>query len=384
MKPKFIIPQKWISNCIHWFLTLLLFFTFRFSSKSQCIASNVHNPGTIVNDNSTGSLAFSAGTLNNAMTSNDSWATATATIGLLTGTTNYLKATGFGFNIPALATICGVEVEIEKSATGISVLAWITDHRVRLVKGGTVTGNNLADEVTTWTGTDVNGNYGGETELWGTTLTPAEVNSSGFGVAISSSFSGVLGVFPSTRIDNIRMTVHYIPALPTHIISFSSRLKNNNVHLEWKTADEEDGEIITVQRKITGQAQWEDIARFDMHTGNTTKTYSYTDALSEKGNYAYRLRITNNNSVHIYSATKYVSYEGNTVLNAYPNPAGDYICIDNVKDPVSLSIRNLSMQAYKLPVVVTGNKSVKVDTRSLPAGLYFVSCGTQQIKFIKQ
>lgn len=383
MKPVTPKIPFWNYYYIRCYSVFLFLFLISLSSRGQCIPTTTRSPGTVVNDASIGSLDFN--NENNAKVSDASRATATATLALLSGSTNYLKATGFGFTVPSYGIICGIEVEIQKSATGISVLAWIHDNQVRLVKGGSYTSANLA-KGGDWTGpTDNYYTYGSSTEFWGaTTLTPADVNASDFGVAISSSFTGVLGVFPSTRINHIRMTVYYNPILPTHIISFSSRLRNNNVLLDWKTADEEDGEIITVQRTLVGQSQWTDIARFDMHTGNMGKSYSYTDPLIEKGNYSYRLQITNNNGAHIYSATKLVSYAGNAVLSVYPNPAGDFISIDNIKDPQGLLIRNLSMQSFKLPVQLIGNNSVRIDTHSLPEGLYFVNSGTQQVKFIKQ
>jgi hypothetical protein len=378
------IPKTQLKDNTAWycFLSTFLLLSISTVTNSQCIPSTTRNATSAVNDAGVGAVAYSSPS--SISSSNNVRAEADALAVLFAGSTQYLKATGFGFTVPSYASICGIVVEIEKRDGGfLSVGTGIRDSEVRLVKANVVSGTNLATS-NNWPSGEAFYTYGSDNNLWGNTLTPDDVNASNFGVAISAQFNGIAALLPSAQIDNIRMTIHYNPVLPTHIISFSTRLRSNKVLLEWNTADEEDGEIITVQRTPAGQTQWIDIARFDMHTSNTTKTYSYSDVLAEKGNYSYRLRITNNNSVHIYSETKHVSYDGNAVLTAYPNPASGFISIDNIKDPGSLFIRNFSMQLYKLPLLVTGNNSVRIDTRSLPAGLYFASFGTQQVKFVKQ
>ncbi len=364
---------------------LYLFFLFRLlpDSYSQCIALT-RSASAFTNDNSIGTIPFD--NPGRAVSSNDSYADADALAVLFSGTTQYLKATGFGFNIPANSGICGLVIEIERSDGGfLSLGTGLRDHAVRLVVANAVTGNNLAAPGNWGTG-DAYISYGNSTDelVWGETLTPAIVNSSNFGIAIAAKFNGIAALIPSADIDHIRMTLYYNPTLPTHIISFSSQLNKNNVRFDWKTAEEEDGEIITLQRKREDQHAWLDIARFDMHSGNSSKAYTYTDALTSNGNYSYRLRITNINSEYIFSETKHLSYNGKTGLSLYPNPAADFIIIENVKDPQSLVIRDLSMRSLSLPRQLTGNGTIRIDTRLLPPGVYFAGSGADCLKFLKR
>lgn len=78
------------------------------------------------------------------------------------------------------------------------------DTTLKLVKGGSVAGSNKAT-ADQWPTTFAYANYGGSLDLWGTTLTPADVNASNFGVVLSAT----LTTGAELRVDTIRMTVYY-------------------------------------------------------------------------------------------------------------------------------------------------------------------------------
>lgn len=111
---------------------------------------------------------------------------------------------------------------------------------IRLVKGGVISGSDLSDGAAWPTPAEGYLSYGGSSNLWGLSLSPADVNSSNFGVVLScvgfltshylkatnfgftipagATINGVLvepqvlrnGVFNATaNIDYIRITVSY-------------------------------------------------------------------------------------------------------------------------------------------------------------------------------
>lgn len=134
----------------------------------------------------------------NAAMSDDAY----VTVGLLLGEVgHYLKATGFGFAIPPDATIDGILVEIERSSTLISATQ---DSSVKLVKAGTAGGAERATGGT-WPTSDAYASYGGPTDLWGQTWTPADINASTFGVAVAASAA----LAATGRIDHVRITVYW-------------------------------------------------------------------------------------------------------------------------------------------------------------------------------
>ena len=158
-----------------------------------------NSPSTIVDDSSVGTETWS--NPGNAAASDDS--RATVTVGAGVTPSHYLKATNFGFAIPAGATINGITVEVELSATQLNR---VTDNAVRIVKGGTI-GSTDKSSGTTWPTTEAYRTYGGAADLWGETWAYSDINDSTFGFAISCGATG-----SGTRdgqVDHIRITIDY-------------------------------------------------------------------------------------------------------------------------------------------------------------------------------
>jgi hypothetical protein len=132
---------------------------------------------------------------------------ASAALSAINNTTHYLKATSFGFAVPGGATVTGVEVEV--SRTDVDETESVTDFSVRLVKGGVVSGDDKASGDRWPAGSLEVALYGSDADLWGLTLTPADVNASTFGAVVSAATSGGAG---SAAVDFIRVTVHYTTA----------------------------------------------------------------------------------------------------------------------------------------------------------------------------
>jgi hypothetical protein len=161
--------------------------------------SQTRSPGTIVDDASYGTVTW----LNpgNAASSDNLYAgTALGYVGPTQ--THYLKATNFGFTIPAGMTITGIKVEIERKALG-----QVVDNRVRLVKAGVVQSTDKASS-TPWPSTDAYASYGGDGDTWGNAWTVQDINDSGFGVVLAATIGdGVDAARPF--VDHIQITVYY-------------------------------------------------------------------------------------------------------------------------------------------------------------------------------
>lgn len=142
----------------------------------------------------------------NALTSNDSYATASVGDMLVNSqTTQTLVVTGFNFTIPQSASIIGITVGIEAKGDNSNVK--IT--RVQLTKSGTGSvGDNKANNTYVST-SDVIYNFGGQQDLWNTTWSVAEVNSNTFGVGVEMTYSPVLEEFVTAYIDSIQIRIDY-------------------------------------------------------------------------------------------------------------------------------------------------------------------------------
>jgi len=120
---------------------------------------------------------------------------------------HYLKATNFGFSIPGGSVITGILVIVTRKESGSNVCK---DNRVRIVKGGVIGSTdraNAAEWPTVAAAVEYGGDgSGGSTDLWGETWTPADINASNFGMAISALGLTAGG---SASIDYISITVFY-------------------------------------------------------------------------------------------------------------------------------------------------------------------------------
>jgi hypothetical protein len=155
--------------------------------------------------------AAGAGTVNwtnptNIYSANSVYATAAIAS---TAISYNLLATGYGFTIPNTATINGVSVSVTKFATTSANNA-IQDQAVSLVIGGATAGSNLGT-TTTWPSANTAVAYGGVTNTWGNSLTPAIVNASNFGVAVAAKNVHASGSSASLTadVDYISLTVSY-------------------------------------------------------------------------------------------------------------------------------------------------------------------------------
>jgi PKD repeat protein len=123
--------------------------------------------------------------------------------------TESLKATEFGFQIPINARVTGVRVSIRRRAD--QVLApdadLVYDHHVQLLKNGASGGSDRKKNAA-WSTNYVAAGYGGATDLWGRSWTPAEINAKGFGVALQVEMPETW-LARSARVDHITITVTY-------------------------------------------------------------------------------------------------------------------------------------------------------------------------------
>jgi hypothetical protein len=266
-----------------------------------------NSPGTISNEVVTGSKGAWT-TMTNAASSNDAYALS-ATMSTAGDYTDRLVATNFGFSVPAGNTIIGITATVEKSFTGGNN---VTDREVMLVKGGvTQTGTNKA-LVTNWPTTDAVSTYGNSTDLWGNTWTLADINDSGFGIAVAAQRVSAPGAPQTARIDHITITVSYTTTLPVDIKDFSARrnIQTQSVTISWKTVHEENMAHYTVERSGNGSSYYAISTTNAVAGGAFEKNYIVSDNAPLTGSNFYRLLSTDKDGSKKYSAAVVVKNSG--------------------------------------------------------------------------
>ena len=120
------------------------------------------SPTTATNDTGVGTTAWTITSVTNCTCAVDKT------------TSNYLEMTGYGFGIPTASSVSGIEVTVtcSNSGSGVSTL------NAQLLLAGSIAGTSKsASPIATTT-------FGGASDLWGGTWSEAQVEGSGFGVAI--------------------------------------------------------------------------------------------------------------------------------------------------------------------------------------------------------
>jgi hypothetical protein len=118
-------------------------------------------------------------------------------------TTHYLLCTNFGFTIPKGSRINSITVTWRKFGNG-------SDRSVKIVQNGSAAGTDQSTGAA-WPGSATDVPYSGG--LWGATWTAGDgattdVNSTGFGAAISAGSVSFLG---TVNVDSVTVTIDYTP-----------------------------------------------------------------------------------------------------------------------------------------------------------------------------
>jgi hypothetical protein len=203
-----------ISSCFAICLSGLLLTLPATIAKAQCpgTAAGYTIPTVSINVATTGTDSWNNPW--NALSDNNSYATmsnAALLIGGTVRTSNFLLLRNFGFDLPANAQVCGVQVEIRKFSSDNTGSNYTRDLDIRLLKNNQVVGINHANTGVNWPATETAFTYGTNADLWGATLNGFDVNNNGFGVAISieSRAAGLLLPTVISYIDQVRLRVYY-------------------------------------------------------------------------------------------------------------------------------------------------------------------------------
>lgn len=180
------------------FISALLFPSFCFA-----LTAGPNYAGTAANDTSSGTVAWTDPT--NATASDDVRATITTGASNIS---NYIKATNFGFSVPAGSTIDGILVEIEEDRNGQENGSG-RESGIKIVKAdGTIGTTNKSTGAALPT-TDTFVSYGGAADLWGEAWTSTDTNDVDFGAVFN-----VWGVTNTGQqvVDSFRITITYTAA----------------------------------------------------------------------------------------------------------------------------------------------------------------------------
>lgn len=107
--------------------------------------------------------------------------------------------------------------------------------------------------------------------------------------------------------------------LPVSLITFTGKLVNSHVDLNWVTAQENNVSRYDVERSFNG-SDWSSIGVVNARGGNSD--YALQDLQPSSKNY-YRLRIIDNDGMVKYSNIVLINLKGKAGIVVYPSPSSD-------------------------------------------------------------
>ncbi len=176
--------------------------------------------------------------------------------------------------------------------------------------------------------------------------------------------------------------------LPIELVSFDAEVESENVRLNWTTATEINNDYFEVERSTNGTG-FEPILTQN-GAGNSSTIIHYTDLDRNPlfGLSYYRLKqvdfdgkVSNSNIISV-NFDKLLKKD----VMVYPNPSKDFIGIHGTEEEL-LEIRIIDLMGHDLTAQTTiekeNSKSLTVDLKNLPAGIYLVQTKSQAIRFTK-
>lgn len=159
--------------------------------------------------------------------------------------------------------------------------------------------------------------------------------------------------------------------LGVSLIRFDATLKNNQVILDWTTAQEEDNARFYIERSTDGTA-YETIGAVS-GSGNTTlaQAYYFIDRNPRAGLNFYRLRDLDYTGKTTYSTAVAIELTQDETISVYPNPVTAQLYIaGQLDDNATYQIVNQLGEVLQIGVLTNDNN---VSVANLPQGLYFIN-----------
>ncbi len=184
----------------------------------------------------------------------------------------------------------------------------------------------------------------------------------------------------------------YTGPLPVELVSFSARISDTNIILDWLTATEVNNYGFEIERKIPDQVRndnrnWENIGFVEGHgNSNSPKEYNFIDSeINSAGTYSYRLKQIDNDGTYEFSNIIEVNFGSpiNFELSQnYPNPFNPSTTISfNLPESGKVILKIYNIMGEEIKTLVEGYReagiyTVKFNAEGHPSGMYLYRLST--------
>jgi Concanavalin A-like lectin/glucanases superfamily/Secretion system C-terminal sorting domain/Sortilin, neurotensin receptor 3, len=167
-----------------------------------------------------------------------------------------------------------------------------------------------------------------------------------------------------------QFTIARDAVLKVELLSFDAVLRNKQVDIAWKVADEKDVNHYIIERSLDGKT-------FDFLKKQEKGNFSSADEAPQYGVNYYRLKVVENDGQITYSPIRSVNFETGkkTDFKVYPNPTADVLNVEfNAERAQDMTVElfdNLGRMVHTYDFTSKeGNNHLFFNTQRFAAGLY--------------
>ena len=177
--------------------------------------------------------------------------------------------------------------------------------------------------------------------------------------------------------------------LPVELVSFTGKVKDQKVYLEWSTATEVNNYGFEILRRVypavsgTQNDRWSSLGFVEGHgNSNSPKNYSFIDRGINYGNFAYRLKQIDNDGTYEYSDE--IEIDAGKIPNDfvleqnYPNPFNPSTTIRfAINESVPTSLKIYDVLGNEVEELFNGSTeagkvyNLEFKAENLSSGIYF-------------
>lgn len=177
--------------------------------------------------------------------------------------------------------------------------------------------------------------------------------------------------------------------LPLRLISFSGRIVNGLVQLEWQTASEQNTSLFSIQKSDDG-LHFSEIGKV-MAAGNSAenKNYFFTDPGKLFNKSFYKIKILDKDGKYNFSRVVIMDNTEGGMIKIYPNPSHDrlFVNLPETTNPILLSVYTIDGKKI-MKQKIWNQTSHILNISGLPKGTYHLminwGASTSHFQFVKE
>ncbi len=172
-----------------------------------------------------------------------------------------------------------------------------------------------------------------------------------------------------------------IGTIPVELLNFTAHPLSKTVQLNWQTASEKNASHFEIERSSNGKT-FTAISQVKAK-GNSAAllSYGFTDETPLNGVNYYRLRQFDNDGKETLSNTVSVSFNKQSKLQVFPNPATNKLTIIGETNSAYVIFDALGREILRGPL---SDNQTDINVSNLPSGMYFIKVKDVSVKFFKQ